>query len=900
MIDIHMFYVNVDTARFTTSCGFQEDAPKPVLVHTELITFDIAFRHENGTPFDLTGASLTAAWDNNFIHTDSLAASTSDVDIIDAEGGIARFHVQCSSDKFAQLVYSRPTTVKMQVVYYSLEDLGGNSILRDCGVTLCPRVATTEGMPEQDDPDYYNKVQVDALLETKVGVAEDMPEASAEYLGSVVVYSGETGEYTTGHSYKCIQSSDQYMWQDITPAGGSSKDSVIHSDELPEASEDVLGDVYLYTGSTAPYEYGQKYICVQTNLGYIWSRMTERVNSVNNKTGDIVIDATDVGAIASPVGGNSGEYLKKTAEGAVWSEISNNWPVVQLSTESFTPKSATIYEYTVQEGDEITFGTPIGSGAVVFEYRITVPDPVPAFTFGNTLTWLMNSAAQVATPGTHRLRITYIGGAWEVYLPDLSQYALAADYVPKTGGTFTGNVTIAPPANFSGKLFAVNDSTYGEMFFVDRWNIGCGQWTFAVGFYGGMAIGRDVVVSGGYGCAAIGETLRNAVSRSTIVGSFGTMPADAKFAVANGSSSSQKHICFSVLNTGDVVSTNSIVSAGSLIRQLSEESGVVSISPQQGIIYEYTLVGGETITFVQPSHQYAVTFELRITMPNPAVSFTFGNTLTWLMNSASLVATPGTHRLKITYIPPVDESNSGSGEPTGTWEVYLPDLSQYAQLNGGNVFAGNQTFNVSDFRVNSNSVGSTNYAIYLGRSNCHLALSIEQARLKATYFLDLVGGQTNITAERGVRISSGSKWFDGEIVLDHDWGDESIHVNHHLIASGSVQSAGSKISPLSSVTDIQPKQGVVYTYTLSGGEEITLVTPASGYLPTIELWLTQPSTAVSFSLGTTVLWNDGSGNFSSGNQAPAVDTGNRTYCMVFRWTGSVWLCNLAYTVEVGA
>lgn len=110
-------------------------------------------------------------------------------------------------------------------------------------------------------------------------------------------------------------------------------------------------------------------------------------------------------------------------------------------------------------------------------------------------------------------------------------------------------------------------------------------------------------------------------------------------------------------------------------------------------------------------------------------------------------------------------------------------------------------------------------------------------------------------------------------------------------ASGGGDDMGMEIVE-SSGTSFTLVNGKVYTHTLSAAE--TLVFDTSGFragiCATCELWLTMPSSVVSFSFPETLVWVDGS--------APSIDAGNTHYVIVLRWDGSRLIANLAYTVEV--
>lgn len=108
--------------------------------------------------------------------------------------------------------------------------------------------------------------------------------------------------------------------------------------------------------------------------------------------------------------------------------------------------------------------------------------------------------------------------------------------------------------------------------------------------------------------------------------------------------------------------------------------------------------------------------------------------------------------------------------------------------------------------------------------------------------------------------------------------------------SGGGNPNGDKIVALSSVENIDPKQGIVYQYTLAANDVITLDTPKSGFAPVVQLWLTQPATAVTFSFGTNITWLQG--------LLPAMSSGNYLYAVVLRWDGSNWLGKLDFSVAV--
>lgn len=182
-----MFYVNINEWVFTTACGETQGAPRPVLWNTEVCSFDVTFRNRAGIPVEVTGCTFAAAVDNNFIHTDQLAAYTEDFQILDAQGGIVRFTIQCSSAKFSQLVYAKETTCRMDIYMWPSGSSVREVLLSDKGVVLRPVLETVEGEPEQSSPTYYNKSQIDSLLKACAGAVSTMPAAYVDTAGMMYI-----------------------------------------------------------------------------------------------------------------------------------------------------------------------------------------------------------------------------------------------------------------------------------------------------------------------------------------------------------------------------------------------------------------------------------------------------------------------------------------------------------------------------------------------------------------------------------------------------------------------------------------------------------------------------------------------------------------------------------------
>lgn len=131
--------------------------------------------------------------------------------------------------------------------------------------------------------------------------------------------------------------------------------------------------------------------------------------------------------------------------------------------------------------------------------------------------------------------------------------------------------------------------------------------------------------------------------------------------------------------------------------------------------------------------------------------------------------------------------------------------------------------------------------------------------------------------------------------------DKTFVVRQTAVFDKFISTPGMEILTQDSLT-IAPKDGKCYKHTLASGD--TLVFDLTGLTATqkvgFEVDLIQPSTPVAFTLPSGILWDDGEGNFASGNSAPTMDQGNTQYTLCFRWDGADVLGNLAIAKTVGA
>lgn len=220
--------------------------------------------------------------------------------------------------------------------------------------------------------------------------------------------------------------------------------------------------------------------------------------------------------------------------------------------------------------------------------------------------------------------------------PDLSQYALTANTVLKTGSDLTGGLVFnynSFDALISGKI---NDTVYtvlkpGSLI------LGAGSTTTAS--TGSLVVGRCEATRGN-GCVAIGNScgnyhesslvagigLSSSASAQCTVGGYNTSDTDARFIVGNGTGTAARSNAFVVKKTGDAVLAGTLTTAGTEI-----VAATTNIVPQDNKVYQHTLADSDVLTIdtsaLTSNHQ--VSFELHLTQPSSPVAFTLPNNIVW-------------------------------------------------------------------------------------------------------------------------------------------------------------------------------------------------------------------------------------------------------------------------------
>lgn len=95
--------------------------------------------------------------------------------------------------------------------------------------------------------DVISSVEIDLIKR------DALPEANAENLGLIYLYTGETGEYTHGNIYECVENSGVYSWENVLAQNFYLKSEVynkIESDDrfVHKTGDETISGVKTFTG----------------------------------------------------------------------------------------------------------------------------------------------------------------------------------------------------------------------------------------------------------------------------------------------------------------------------------------------------------------------------------------------------------------------------------------------------------------------------------------------------------------------------------------------------------------------------------------------------------------------------------------------------------------------------
>jgi len=124
---------------------------------------------------------------------------------------------------------------------------------------------------------------------------EELPLASADELGNIYQYVGETGTYTNGRFYKCILNSSVYSWSEIKMV----ENPVVYSETVPDINAYENGSIVCYTGEdSGSFEKGHLYKKHGLNL-YKYQYVDDEISAYSfyfylihtiPEIGDLVLD----------------------------------------------------------------------------------------------------------------------------------------------------------------------------------------------------------------------------------------------------------------------------------------------------------------------------------------------------------------------------------------------------------------------------------------------------------------------------------------------------------------------------------------------------------------------------------------------------------------------------------
>lgn len=158
--------VDINTKRMTDATGMVALAAvdKPQLFYGTRETLEFTFLND-GEPVNFTDTdTFSVALDSNFIHTDSLMASSADAMVIDARKGRVDILLDMRAGSFNEKLNGKDSVnAYIEVTVLHSGSTVPEMLLQD-RITARGRVQTVEGAPESADPEYYTSAQIQALL----------------------------------------------------------------------------------------------------------------------------------------------------------------------------------------------------------------------------------------------------------------------------------------------------------------------------------------------------------------------------------------------------------------------------------------------------------------------------------------------------------------------------------------------------------------------------------------------------------------------------------------------------------------------------------------------------------------------------------------------------------------
>ena len=131
-----------------------------------------------------------------------------------------------------------------------------------------------------------------------------------------------------------------------------------------------------------------------------------------------------------------------------------------------------------------------------------------------------------------------------------------------------------------------------------------------------------------------------------------------------------------------------------------------TFTPDLLSVYTYTVAANDVINFGVPEGGRPICFDLLLTIPEGAPTFSWGQTITWVGGITPDLSVPGVYPLEFKY--------------RGRWEGRLyPDMSNYLAVTGGTITGDlSQTYgkaiNANRIQLQSGTVSTVGSGIALG------------------------------------------------------------------------------------------------------------------------------------------------------------------------------------------
>ena len=217
------------------------------------------------------GGTTWSAWDT-IEFTKSGDIDAEDVNYDNTTSGLTATNVQDAIDEMNEVVEEIKDIVEVEEMPTPSEENEG-TIIQYKGETTSDFTHWYfyECVGDGQDPETFSRVNIQ--VQDNPSQAEVMPTPSAENVGQIIQYVGDTNNYYThAHFYEVIEDPEnpgQYIYKEVEV-----QDSPAQSEDMPEADEDSVGKIIQYIWETdANFTHGYFYECVsdgQDPATYSW------------------------------------------------------------------------------------------------------------------------------------------------------------------------------------------------------------------------------------------------------------------------------------------------------------------------------------------------------------------------------------------------------------------------------------------------------------------------------------------------------------------------------------------------------------------------------------------------------------------------------------------------------